>query len=341
MSEEESKIHLENLYRNSLEISSDESYHWELSPEEEKDLDVVIQNSERSKGVLTVLITSLLYKIENPEQDIRNHQAKIPAGYAGRNFDTRVITPFLKDKQFPAMSESGWLTRSLEQSAPYTRGYKGSIKPDTLKHSFLELINLAEEGGDYRKYLLYILVNLIKKRDCQKIKLARPTALPIKNIIDHLERHFNFDYKSPGASRLPVLSIYAAYQCLVNEIKRFEDKTLLSLESHTSADLRSGRIGDIDVINAKEEPFEAIEIKHNIPISIQLVKDAFDKLRTTRVERYYLLSTIEIEDSKRDEIFSYIEKVKQVHGCQIVVNGVSSSLKYYLRFVNPPKHKTS
>ena len=40
-------------------------------------------------------------------------------GYSGRSFDTKYITPFLKQKRFlGAMKESGWLTRSLEQNIP-------------------------------------------------------------------------------------------------------------------------------------------------------------------------------------------------------------------------------
>jgi DNA (cytosine-5)-methyltransferase 1 len=65
--------------------------------------------SESAKAVITVILTSAVYKKLNPDQDIRNHQTSIPNGYSGRTFDSKFITPFLKSVKFPAMAESGWL----------------------------------------------------------------------------------------------------------------------------------------------------------------------------------------------------------------------------------------
>lgn len=83
-------------------------------PQGEKDLlDVALKYSEQATGVLTVIITSLTYKGLNPKQDIRKHQTSIAGGYSGRAFDAKYVTPFMKSHKFPAMAESGWLTRSL------------------------------------------------------------------------------------------------------------------------------------------------------------------------------------------------------------------------------------
>ena len=51
-------------------------------------LNLIISHSESSKGVMTVMLTSLCYKCLNPAQDIRNHQTSIPNGYSGRSFDS-------------------------------------------------------------------------------------------------------------------------------------------------------------------------------------------------------------------------------------------------------------
>jgi DNA (cytosine-5)-methyltransferase 1 len=120
---------------------------------------------------------------------------------------------------------------------------------------------------------------------------------------------------------------------LINEAKRFESKTLLEIENHTSADSRSGRIGDIDIVDEKERAFEAVEVKHGIPITAQLVKDAFEKFKTTQVNRYYLLSTANVSDHALKDIDSEIERIKNIHGCHVIVNGLTSSLKYYLRLL--------
>ena len=42
------------------------------------------------------------------------------------------------------MAESGWLTRSLEQSFPYTLDYKGNISNKQVKQAFLKLIDSLE-----------------------------------------------------------------------------------------------------------------------------------------------------------------------------------------------------
>ena len=46
----------------------------------------------------------------------------------------------MKAVSFPAMAESGWLTRSLEQAHPYTLDYPGKITPKIVKEAFLEKI---------------------------------------------------------------------------------------------------------------------------------------------------------------------------------------------------------
>lgn len=294
----------------------------------------ILSKSESSKGVITVILTSLVYKILNPEQDIRNHQTSIPNGYSGRTFDSKYITPFLKSVKFPSMAESGWLTRSLEQKTPYDQNYSGAIKPDSLKIAFLKVIDFIQKGVDLENILSFLFQGLIIQRNKQQIDLAKPHNLPIERIIKILVKHFNGKYSSEGASRLPVLALYAAYQSLVVEAKRFDGKILLPMESHTSADSRSGRIGDIDIVDEKGKAFEAVEVKHGIPISVQLIKDAFEKFSTTQVNRYYLLSTADIDSAEKENIEKEIERIKNIHGCHVIANGLVSSLKYYLRLLS-------
>jgi DNA (cytosine-5)-methyltransferase 1 len=151
-----------------------------------------------------------------------------------------------------------------------------------------------------------------------------------------LNDHFNSSYKAEGASRLPVLAIYAAYQCLLSETKRFENKTLLPIESHTSSDKSSGRISDIDISDEKNREFEAVEVKHGVPITLQIVQDAYEKFNTTPVKRYYILSTSPVDKDEWIKIESEIQKIRKVHGCQLIVNGIMPTLKYYLRLLTDP-----
>lgn len=239
----------------------------------------------------------------------------------------------MKKYRFPSMAESGWLTRALEQKVPYDKNYSGAITPKELKPVFLDILDNIETGHNCNGYLSFLFQGLIIKRNKQSIDLAKPTTLAINSILELLDKHFNGSYKAEGASRLPVLAIYASYQCLINEAKRFENKELLPIESHTSSDKSSGRIGDIDILDEKQRAFEAVEVKHGIAITLQLVQDAYTKFQTTSVDRYYILSTAYPDKEEYIKIEAEIQRIKNVHGCQLIVNGIMPTLKYYLRLL--------
>ena len=329
---------LNKLHSDSMTIiASSEIISSDLNREEKDLLDVILKYSEQAKACLAVVMTSLTYKHFNPSQDIRKHQASIINGYAGRTYDQKNVTPFLKTQKFPAMqSGSGWLTRSFEQKMPFDKNFTGAISPKELKVVFLDILDNIENGANCEKYLTYLIQGLIIQRNKQSIDLAKPTNLSISSILNLLHLHFASPYKAEGASRLPVLAIYAAYQCLINETKRFENKQLLPLENHTSSDKSSGRIGDIDIINEKNREFEAVEVKYGIPITLQLVQDAYTKFQTTPVDRYYILSTANPNKDEWEKIESEVQSIKNVHGCQVIVNGIMPTLKYYLRLLTNP-----
>lgn len=329
---------LQEIYQQSLAIFNEGTFQElfnQLDESEKSNLQIVINHFEKGKGVLAVLITSLVHKLHNPNQDIRLHQDNMNGGYSGRVIDNKYITPFMKEQGFPAMAESGWLTRSLEQNLPYNLNYPGKITPQELKRAFLELLNLVQnQNRSPEKYLLVLFSKFIEHREQGHINLAKPTNLPITIIIDYLKQHFEANYSSRGASRLPTLAIYAVYQCMMKELKRFEGKTLLQLEEHTSSDRSSGRVGDIEVHDEDGRVFEAVEIKHGIPINSRLVRDAYEKFKAHPIKRYYLLSTVDVDSSDIEDTNKEVSKILKIHGCQVIVNGIYPSLKYYLRLLH-------
>ncbi len=297
----------------------------------------VVRESEQFKGMLAVLTTLFCHKIFDPDQDIRNHQASIPNGFGARTIDSKFITPFLRAKDFPAMASSGWLTRAFEHPEPYTLDYKISMKKKSLAKTFLHLIdNVQCNGTSPIEVLVYMFKLLIKQRDERNIELAKPHSLTIAQIISLLEQHFNYKYSGHGASRLPTLAIYAAYQCMMGQVARYEDKILCELESHTSSDAQSGQIGDIQVNSTDDIPFEGVEIKHKIVTAPELVDRAFSKLILLRTDRYYILTTANMDSANWDEINKEIDLIDRRHGCQVIVNGVYSTLRYYLRLLKDP-----
>jgi DNA (cytosine-5)-methyltransferase 1 len=300
---------------------------------------------ESRKGVLTVLITSLFKKVISPEQDIRLHQEKMPGGYSGRTLDTKFVTPFLRKVRFPHMEESGWLTRSLEQPHPYNLNYPGNISPAARKESFLRLINEAQTNSLLANdFLLFLFAKLEQFRLSQVEKpiIRLPDEIKSKisllQLVKMLDLHFKANYKGvSGAARLPVLAIYSVYQCLIEEVSRYENMKLLQLESHTAADSKSGLTGDITVerffADGSSQPFESIEVKFGRPITYEMGRSAFQKIRISQVERYYLLSTTDIVERERAKIEELITEVRQQHGCELIVNGVVPTLNYYVRLL--------
>lgn len=308
-----------------------------IKKEDVDNLNLIVERSESNKGMVAVLTTLLTHKIFNPKQDIRYHQAQLEHGFAGRGIDQNHITPFMKRVSFPSMAESGWLTRSLEQPYPYDLSYPGKIRPENVKQAFLHVIDSVEvQHQSPNDYLLYFFMQLIKQRDDMNIDLAKPHSLSIAKIIQILEKHFTYNYSCAGASRLPTLAIYAAYECMMSQVMRYKDKELCKLESHNSSDAQSGQIGDVQVNNENGTAFEGVEVKHQIKITRQLVADAYEKFKIYNTDRYYLLTTAKMDNADWDGIDEEIQRIRNIHGCQVIVNGVYTSLKYYLRLLEDP-----
>lgn len=328
---------IESLYNIADSAVSENDFSTPLSDTDKKYAIEIVNEADQNKGLLAVIMTLFSHKVFNPSQDIRMHQANIKNGFAGRIVDAKYITPFLKSKDFPAMSESGWLTRAFEHPEPYTLDYKISLKKKTLGETFLRFIhNVEVNGSSPEDIIIYMFKLLIKQRNERNIALAKPHGLTIAQIISLLEKHFNYRYKGHGASRLPTLALYAAYKCMMAQVARYSDKTLCDLESHTSSDARSGQIGDIQINNADGTPYEGVEIKHKIIITPDLVQHAFTKLMVYNTDRYYILTTANMDSADWDGINEEIDKIGLRHGCQVIVNGVYSTLKYYLRLLKDP-----
>ena len=315
-----------------------------LSDESIQDLRVIADNAETQKAVLGVTLTSLIYKVYEPKQDIRKHQEGMTDGYSGRTFDTKYVTPFLKSK-FPhfAMAESAWLTRSLEQPHPYNLDYPGRIRNKTLKAAFLKTLDRVQTDSSLASKMLVVLMGLIfeatAKDDTLFAKIKVAGGITIAKIIDAISQHIRYDYGKGvvGTARLPVLAIYSVYNLLIPDVKRYSGKILVPLESHTSPDSRSKSFGDIDVNNADNSCFESVEIKHNKPITAAMVGVVYRKIKNTEIDRYYILTTSEPNFDNPESVMLEIEKYKKVHSCQIIVNGVIPSLKYYMRLISNPQ----
>lgn len=293
-------------------------------------------NINNQKGVFTVLVTLITHKIIDPKQDVRKHQVSIAGGFSGRSVDTMYITPTLKELGLPSMAESGWLTRSLEQPYPYTLDYNGKISNRVVKEAFLNILDFVEKSPKSAKNILRLILSeaIGSKNDAiVKIEPLKDVEnLTIDKIALALDNHFSGKYKTSGGSKLPVLAFFAIYKSLISEIGRYKECSLAEIGSHTASDRTSKTAGDIEIFK-NGTLFEAIEVKLDKEIDATMVRIAIEKIARFNPDRYYILSYIGVKESDKSNIAKLINELKINHGCQIIINGLLQTIKYYLRLI--------
>ncbi len=123
---------------------------------------------------------------------------------------------------------------------------------------------------------------------------------------------------------------------MVPELRRYAGKSVCPLNEHSAADSQTGSIGDIEVSdNTTSEIFEAVEVKHSLPISESIVADVQLKIMDKSISRYYILTTHQNcePDAGAKKI---IDNIKTVYDCQVISNGVIPTIRYYLRLLDDP-----
>lgn len=308
------------------------------------DCNLIIEKSYSQKGVFTVLVTLLFYKIKHDKQDIRLHKFELRSssdlnkkGFSGRSFDTKYITPNLKKLGLPSMAESGWLTRSLEQAAPYDLNFPGRISGG-VKDAFLNILNEVEVKGFSPNKVFIYLINKAFIKASENIvsidKLENSESISILQLVNILDAQFHNNYGTSGAAKLPMLAFHAIYQILLKELNKFSGCSLPAIGSYTASDKTSKTAGDLEIFDSNHYLQEAIEIKLSIPIDIHMVRRAKEKIYKFNPKRYYILSTAEVLQSDIHDIYAEIDEIKTEHGCQLILNGVLHTLKYYLRLID-------
>ena len=304
-------------------------------------LNILIDNIDKNKSIIQAIVTSCIKKINNPEQDIRKHRTDFKNGYSARTLDTNITTPFFK-KYFLKYSnkESAFLTLATREKIEWSikSGKELKIRNEKVKMSFLLIIDSIENHGNAYCCLIYLfarlklLLNKAKILNIETINMSETLdILNIDKIINMFYNHFN----CKNSSRLPVIAFYSIYQELIKNVNIYKDKKLKPLNYHTSSDKHG--YGDIEVVYRNNSPYEVIEIKHNIPIDRELILSVFNKTLNSNIFRYYILTTYENSFKNENEL-KYIKelvlKIKKETKMDIIPNGIMTSLKYYLRFID-------
>lgn len=281
-----------------------------------------------------IILTLAAYKIVKPGQDVRYHKAELQNGFAARDYDSRVTIPFLIDHDLPRNVETHWLTQAFSFAGAYLPDLIIKTVPKRVGPLAIEVVNIVEAQQDMavtRRLVVAMLVELIKIRNAGRVVLTRPKGLSIDAVIVLVRSYLNVRFQT-NTPRIPQVLIYAIYQCLLESVDRYEGLELEPLGRMKSADRKAGTVGDI-VVTDGGKPMEAVETKLGHRINIGHVSEVMEKVRSESVRRYYILSDAGIEDGDAKVISTTISDFLRQNGCEIIVNGLTATLSYYLRLL--------
>lgn len=290
--------------------------------------------SSQASTAFTNVMTCLAIKALFPDIDIRYHQVQIGAPFNFRTVSEKHIYPWLQSNRFEG-AKSGWQTRTFERPKPYLMSYDENI--GSIKESFLTVFDeIQENSQNPRAALSALIYDQVVLRDKKSIPIISPKVDDIRLIESFFREHFFAKYKAKGASRLPVLALYAIHSVMLEQLQRYDGMKIRELQSHSAADAQTGAIGDIEIERQDSTLFEGLEIKHNQKITEQHIETACEKFSIEAPpDRYYILTTH--DECQPDQSMNnlLLEKRNRI-GTQIIVNGVLPTIRYYLRLLKSP-----
>lgn len=231
-------------------------------------------------------ITSIVAKITHPDWDTRYHQTQIGGLCSLRNFDKKVVLPWMRTKQLIRRKSVYALTRSLEKAEPFTLDYSAKSKNQCLMKAFLQCVDFLNGGSEpsaWHHMLAYIL-HTLKKRVLNTNNL-HITPTPNECSLHDVFKLCTFiSTLTSGASKLPVLLVHTCLSlCGPYE---WPGESLYPLNSHTAADSKTRSICDIvygRVLIA--------EIKHRIPVDEALLSEFERNTLSVSHSQKYILTT--------------------------------------------------
>lgn len=303
-------------------------------------IETIVGNLNRNKYLYSILLTALVEKLVNPTQDIRIGQTRLKGGYSNRSTDEKHVTPFLKEHNLTHCAASGAESgRNFERPESYALTHTGNPQGSGNREAFLGILHAVQEDNADPLECATLLLALDRLNNpAEQAEEVRALAgLTIEEAHALFSDHYRRAHGRKRA-RLPVLAIQAIYQSLVPEVARYHDAELLPVNRQTANDKKRW-IGDIQINRRGGGPFEAVEVKSGKQISRQMVLALRSKIRNQAVDRYYILSTESEYIAKNDvaDVQSAVDSVRRTAGCQVIVNGLLPTLRYYLRLVADPQ----
>ncbi len=125
------------------------------------------------------------------------------------------------------------------------------------------------------------------------------------------------------------MAVYSVYEQLIEELDRYKGHVLVPIERLKTANRKSGTVGDVDV----KLEHRTVEIKFGMSVTSRHVSDAIEKIKAADVRRYYILATRGIDGTEQGAIAQQISQFFRTNGCEIIVNGIFETIRYYLRLI--------
>lgn len=289
----------------------------------------------RNRSCARFLLACSLAKVHDPTVDIRKPYTKIGDSdtYSGRVYDEQFITDFINEHHLPCGSTTAFLTPAFRnRNITLTPDVEMEGNPPALYRMTLQLLDNVHRGNITAEDLLAEMIRwLLVVRDEKQQQLQTllagiqaskgNMALSAEAIVNLLVQHLS----TPGASRLPVLIIAAAYRAASNQL----GERILSLQSHNAADEQTGALGDVEITLINDDSvITTYEMKMKRVLQSDIER-AVQKLQTSgiRVDNYIFITT----DIISDEVVVFARNLyEQTGGIEFVILDCIGFIRHFL-----------
>ena len=228
-------------------------------------LDAICQYTT-NRSIARFLLACLLAKTHQPRLDIRKPYTEIGSAdcYSGRTYDEQFVDEFIAKYNLPLNATTAFLTPAFRtKNRPIDANATLVGKPKEVYAALVSLLQDVQNGRlTAESCLTEVIRQLVVARDSQRKSIEqmlagidrRTEALTARQIVEIVAEHLRL----PRSSRLPVLVIAAVYEV----IAEVTGKTHRELSSHTAADIRTGALGDLEIVLPTQEyPYTVYEVK--------------------------------------------------------------------------------
>jgi hypothetical protein len=297
-------------------------------------VDFVCRNIQNRAGV-RLLLACLLAKVHKPSIDIRKPYTAIGSNdcYSGRTYDEAYVESFILERGLPCNPTTAFLTPALRnRNIVLTPDVNLVGRPPKMYQAVLELITDVQINKVPAEDILAEVIRCLlavkaerQQRIDSLLAALRSTEenipLSAEAIITLIEQHLN----CRGSSRLPVLIVAAAYEVASDYLK----ERVLPLKAHTSADLQTKALGDIQITLIDDnDVVTGYEMKTK-RVTKNDISNALHKIERSRkrIDNYIFITTETIEESLKEYAKSLYETTG---GIEFVILDCIGFLRHFL-----------